>query len=146
MAIKFTGKATNYMKYTAKILMLTFLSFPLQAKSVDFGYLYIFKVNVPLKRPYYINPSSEGGIRFNSVNYVNFLGFLMFKAESVANDSLCPKTGVEIAPGVIMDNKIDKQSAISIAYICDKSDGIIISNEEPFLQELLDALKNGRAQ
>ncbi len=141
MPHRFIGKEIKDMKIISNKMILALMLFSLQVNADNFGYLYIFKVNIPLKRAYYINPSSEGTIRFNSVDYIDSLGFLMFKVDSVTNNSLCPKSGIELAPGVVMENKIDKHSKVAITYICDTSVGIMISNEDPFLQDLLDTLK-----
>lgn len=121
-------------------ILFLFLLISPSTMADNFGYLRVFDKNVSLNRPYHIYPSSDGGIRFNAVDYVDSFGFFMFRVDDVSRKHFCPIKGREISPGVFSEDRFDERSNIGMTYICSETVGIMVGKDDPFLKDLMDAL------
>lgn len=107
----------------------------------NFSYVRMFNADIALKRPYYIHFLSNGVIRADSVVYKDASSFLLFKIDPEARDETCPKEGRELVSGVIIEERFDAYNKLTAIHICNDKEGIITTKGDPFLNDLLFALK-----
>lgn len=121
------------------LFFLFVTSFNLFADS--FSYVRVFNTDIALKRPYYINFLSNGVIRADSVVYKDASSFLLFKIDPEARDKMCPKEGQELVSGVIIEERFDSYNKLTAIHICNDKEGIVTTKGDPFLNDLISALK-----